>query len=115
MHRLRLESSKSNGDSPKRTLEAMKNENDLDRQMNELFDFDSAANSPGDSISTETSSHKPIAGMAMPRYEQPTQKTERSILQPHNQRRQAVGALILSISKFSQLPIISNLIWLTCV
>lgn len=90
MHRLRLGNSNAkNTDSPKRTLEAMKTENDLDRQMNELFDFDSAANSPGDSISTGISFNK---GVAMPQQEDSVPDTARPILQPHNQRRLAVGA-----------------------
>ncbi|KAL8749673.1 MAG: hypothetical protein Q9184_006717 [Pyrenodesmia sp. 2 TL-2023] len=97
MHRLRLGNSNAKiTESPKRTLEAMKTENDLDRQMNELFDFDSAANSPGDSISTGISFDKPIAGVAMPQQEDSLLDTARPILQPYNQRRLVTDRSVVS-------------------
>ncbi|KAL8816987.1 MAG: hypothetical protein Q9223_004095 [Gallowayella weberi] len=67
-------------------------DNDLDRQMNELFDFDSAANSPGDSMETEketeketeteTSSGKPIPGMTIPQHQQSPQHTAKKVAKP---------------------------------
>ncbi|KAI4138429.1 MAG: hypothetical protein L6R39_006791 [Caloplaca ligustica] len=85
---------------PKQDLTSTETEDDVDRQMSEIFDFDSAANSaanstansPGDSIATETSPAKPIAGMAMPHCEQALQRIERQIMQPHQQRRLEVRA-----------------------
>ncbi|KAL8898449.1 MAG: hypothetical protein Q9207_006690, partial [Kuettlingeria erythrocarpa] len=93
MHRLRLGSSNAKPTEPSnRTLEAMKTENDLDRQMNELFDFDSAANSPGDPISPAISFEKPIARVAIPQPENSLPNTDRLVLQTCNHRRSAVGA-----------------------
>ncbi|KAL8808285.1 MAG: hypothetical protein Q9200_004323, partial [Gallowayella weberi] len=75
-------------------------DNDLDRQMNELFDFDSAANSPGDSMETEketeketeteTSSGKPIPGMTIPQHQQSPQHTAKKVAKPQTLANLAV-------------------------
>ncbi|KAL8728234.1 MAG: hypothetical protein Q9166_005537 [cf. Caloplaca sp. 2 TL-2023] len=69
-------------DAAQRTSETSTTDNDLDRQMNELFDFDSAANSPGDSVMTGTSSERPIPGMAIPQHQPSPQESERKSIQP---------------------------------
>ena len=91
MHKLRLEGSKVNGEVPKREHDTMSKEDDVDRQMNELFDFESAANSPGESVPMETSNDKPIAGFAMPEHEISPRRLERPILQPRHRKRPAVS------------------------
>lgn len=87
MHRLKIENSKMGAPSPKRSLDVVINERDADQQMNDLFDFDSAANSPGDSVATETSSNKPIAGIAMPQNVPSPHQTQKQILQPQEPGR----------------------------
>ncbi|KAL8720332.1 MAG: hypothetical protein Q9225_002794 [Loekoesia sp. 1 TL-2023] len=96
MRSLKLESSRASAEWPHKNLDITTSENDLDRQMNELFDFDSAANSPGDSVAPETSTDRPIAGMAMPQDERSPHKSERPILQPHNQKRPATSRSVAS-------------------
>ncbi|KAL8709801.1 MAG: hypothetical protein Q9220_005587 [cf. Caloplaca sp. 1 TL-2023] len=63
-------------DPPKRSIERMSVDDDLDRHMNNLFDFDSAANSRGNSVSTETSASKSIAGLAIPQYQESPRRAE---------------------------------------
>ncbi|KAL8683936.1 MAG: hypothetical protein Q9186_000147 [Xanthomendoza sp. 1 TL-2023] len=82
VHKPNMASSNINVKPHQETTETGTTDNDLDRQMNELFDFDSAANSPGGSIATETSSGKPIPGMSIPQYQEPPQHTARTITQP---------------------------------
>lgn len=60
------------------------NDDELNRQMNELFDFESAANSPRGLASTQKSSEKPIRGMAIPQHERSPQQTGRQLIQPHS-------------------------------
>ncbi|KAI4096106.1 MAG: hypothetical protein LQ344_001169 [Seirophora lacunosa] len=62
MHRLRLETSKTTAESLKRTLEPMNAQKEVDMQMHALFDFDSAANNPGESASLEGSFDKANSG-----------------------------------------------------
>ncbi|KAL8962909.1 MAG: hypothetical protein Q9193_000762 [Seirophora villosa] len=97
MHRLRLETSKTTAESLKRTLEPMNAQKDVDMQMHALFDFDSAANNPGESALLEGSFDKPNSGVTMPQCEQTPRNIERPILQPHNQRRPATNGSVVSI------------------
>ncbi|KAI4119827.1 MAG: hypothetical protein LQ345_000294 [Seirophora villosa] len=97
MHRLRPETSKTTAESLKRTLEPMNAQKDVDMQMHALFDFDSAANNPGESASLEGSFDKPKSGVIMPQCEQTPRNIERPILQPHNQRRPATNGSAVSI------------------
>lgn len=106
--KLKLESSKASAEWSPKNLDIMTSENDLDRQMNELFDFDSAANSPEDSFSTETSTDRPIAGITMPQDERSPHKSERPILQAPNQKRPAVSAPFTKID--ISVPVIETII-----
>lgn len=56
-------------------------DDELNRQMNELFDFDSAANSPGGSAFKQKSSEKTIRGMAIPQHEASPQQSGRQLIQ----------------------------------
>ncbi|KAL8951180.1 MAG: hypothetical protein Q9222_002840 [Ikaeria aurantiellina] len=67
---------RTQADPPKRPLDTTNAEEDLDRQMSELFDFESAANSPGGSVSTATSANKSIAGLAIPQYQESPRRAE---------------------------------------
>ncbi|KAL8841794.1 MAG: hypothetical protein Q9170_000827 [Blastenia crenularia] len=96
MQDVRLKRSSANVEPPKRPLDTMTAENDVDRQMNELFDFDSAANSPGDSLSTEISNDKPITAIAMPYKEQTVHASGRPTLQPRNHKRPATSRSVAS-------------------
>lgn len=92
MHKLRLESAKALAESPKRTLEPTSAQEDMDLQMNALFDFDSAANSPGDSATREGSLDKATSGLKTTQCKQTPRNIERPIHTPHNQSRHMVGA-----------------------
>lgn len=98
MNKLRLEGYKTTAESPKRDLDAIAAQSDIDRQMNELFDFDSAANSPGDSVTTKTSADKSISGMVMSQDERSPYQPERPILHPQNRKRPAVSSSFIEIS-----------------
>ncbi|KAL8806578.1 MAG: hypothetical protein Q9182_001225 [Xanthomendoza sp. 2 TL-2023] len=82
VHKSNMASSNMSLKTHQETTKVGTTDNDLDRQMNELFDFDSAATSPGDFIETETNSGKPIAGMSIPQYQQSQQNTARMIPKP---------------------------------
>ncbi|KAL8915389.1 MAG: hypothetical protein Q9171_000259 [Xanthocarpia ochracea] len=84
LHDSKVRSSSTNGGFAQRAAEASVTDHELNRQMDELFDFDSAANSPGKSVATEISSEKPILGMAIPQYQRSPQRTEGNIIQSHN-------------------------------
>lgn len=98
MNKLKLEGYQSTFEPAKRNLDTMAAQSDIDQQMNELFDFDSAANSPGDSVTKEAVADKPIAGMVMPQDERSPQQSDRPILHPHNRRRPAVSSISTDIS-----------------
>ncbi|KAL9006891.1 MAG: hypothetical protein Q9188_000346 [Gyalolechia gomerana] len=96
MNKLKLEGYKTTAESPKRDLDAIAAQSNIDRQMNELFDFDSAANSPGDSVTTKTSPDKPISGMVMSQDERSPYQPERPILHPQNRKRPATSRSVAS-------------------
>ncbi|KAL9031768.1 MAG: hypothetical protein Q9196_000245 [Gyalolechia fulgens] len=96
MNKLKLDGYKPTAESPKRHPDAMAAQSYLDRQMNDLFDFDSAANSPGDCVTTEASADKPIPGVVIPQDEQSLYRPERPILYPHNQKRPAASRSVAS-------------------
>ncbi|KAL8769861.1 MAG: hypothetical protein Q9209_004299 [Squamulea sp. 1 TL-2023] len=85
-------SSNTNQDSTHGMTETSVTDHELNQQMNELFDFDSAANSPGDPESIEISPEKPILGMAIPQQLQPPLQTERKDIQPQNRNGPEVRA-----------------------
>lgn len=97
MHKLRLESAKALAESPKRTLEPISAQEDMDLQMNALFDFDSAANSPRDSATREGSLDKATSGLTTTQCKQTPGNIERPNHTPHNQRRHMVGAFRMRI------------------
>lgn len=96
MSKSKLDGYQSTFESAKRNLDTMAAQSNVDQQMNELFDFDSAANSPGCPVTTETSADKPVAGMVMPQDERSPHQTERQILHPYNRRRPANSRSVAS-------------------
>ncbi|KAL8705032.1 MAG: hypothetical protein Q9201_001839 [Fulgogasparrea decipioides] len=101
MHNLKIEGSQETGFTAA-SLDSMTREQDLDRQMGELFDFDSAANSPGKSVPTETSSNKPIVGVAVPHLEPSPHQAQLQISQPQkHERSEAPRSIVSNPSKFN--------------
>ncbi|KAL8970073.1 MAG: hypothetical protein Q9197_004003 [Variospora fuerteventurae] len=96
MHKLRLESAKALAESPKRTLEPTSAQEDMDLQMNALFDFDSAANSPGDSAMREDSLDKATSGLTTTQCKQTPGNIERPIHTPRNQKRHMSNRSVVS-------------------
>ncbi|KAL8652013.1 MAG: hypothetical protein Q9210_002938 [Variospora velana] len=98
MHKLRLESAKAPAESPKRTLQSTSAQKDMDLQMNALFDFDSAANSPRDCATREGSLDKATSRLTTTQYEQTPRNIERPIHTAHNQRRHMNNRSVVSTS-----------------
>ncbi|KAI4257997.1 MAG: hypothetical protein LQ352_001387 [Teloschistes flavicans] len=71
----------------KRSLDAMTRESEADRQMNEIFDFDTATNSPGYSATTDTSYHRPTKGLSLLPSESRPRQTQKRLTQPPKHER----------------------------
>ncbi|KAL9594179.1 MAG: hypothetical protein Q9219_007177 [cf. Caloplaca sp. 3 TL-2023] len=96
MHHPKLDRPWTNAESLDRGVDGVAVGSSLDRQMDQLFDFDSAANSPGDSVAITSSKDKPIGGVGMPQIERPPSKMERPILNAHVQKRPVTARSVAS-------------------
>ena len=97
LHDSKMVSSNTNGGFAQRVAETSVTDPELNRQMNELFDFDSAANSPGKTVATEIRSEKPILGMAIPQYQRSPQQTAGNIIQSHNRVGPTVRSSVTAV------------------
>ncbi|KAL9589926.1 MAG: hypothetical protein Q9203_001281 [Teloschistes exilis] len=86
-HDLMTARTKPAENSSKRSLDAMRGESEDDRKMSEIFDFDSAANSPGNGITTDTGYQKPIVGLPLLPSESHPRPTQKKITQSQKHER----------------------------
>ncbi|KAL8791225.1 MAG: hypothetical protein Q9213_000182, partial [Squamulea squamosa] len=92
--KLETGSSNTDGGLTHGLTETSVTDHELNQQMNELFDFDSAANSPGDSESIKMSPEMPILGMAIPQQLQSPLQNEGKHIQPQNHNGPTVRASV---------------------
>ncbi|KAL8691235.1 MAG: hypothetical protein Q9218_003493 [Villophora microphyllina] len=103
MHNLMIANSKLGENSSKRSLDAVTGGSEVDRQMNEMFDFDSAANSPGNVVTTDVCYERPTAGMGVPHNEpppKPRQPQKRTMKPTKHERPQTSRSAVSSPSSF---------------
>ncbi|KAL9577403.1 MAG: hypothetical protein Q9212_006385 [Teloschistes hypoglaucus] len=87
MHDLMTAKTTTAENPSKRSLDAMTGVSEDDRKMSEIFDFDSAANSPGNGTTTDTGYQRSSVGLPLLPTESRPRPTLKKITQPQKHER----------------------------